>query len=152
MARPGPSAGFEQITHPKKRAMLRAYARSMRVCASCEAATISPELHYYWLRTDPTYKAAFTEAREMAGERLEDEAVRRAMGTAERESDTLLIFLLKGAKPDIYKERYEHTGKDGGPLQVQTMAPDARSARLAALLAKRNGQAEAVTPEPGSAS
>ena len=34
------------------------------------------------------------------------------------------------------------------------MAPDARQARLAALMAKRtsNGHAEPVTPEPGSAS
>ena len=74
------------------------------------------------------------------------------IGTELVYSDSLMAVLLKGAKPDIYKERYEHTGKDGGPLQVQTMAPDARSARLAALLAKRNGQAEAVTPEPGSTS
>ena len=61
-----------------------------------------------------------------------------------------MAVLLKGNKPDVYKERYEHTGKDGGPLQVQHMAPDARSARLAALLAKRsNGhvpQPEEVSP------
>lgn len=36
-------------------------------------------------------------------------------------SDTLAIFLLKGAKPEKYRERQqvEHTGKDGGPIAVR---------------------------------
>jgi len=60
------------------------------------------------MKTDPHYAAAFEEAREMAAQHLEDEAVRRAMGG----SDTLLIFLLKAFKPEVYKERHEvyHTG------------------------------------------
>lgn len=34
-----------------------------------------------------------------------------------REYDsTLLIFLLKGARPEKYRERFEHTGKDGEKL------------------------------------
>ena len=166
MARPGPAAGFDKIRHPQKRALLRAYAVTMHIERAVEAAKIHRSLHYHWLKVDPDYKAAFAEAREQAADALEAAAVDRAkegclrviyhqgqpIGTELVYSDSLMAVLLKGAKPDVYKERYEHTGKDGGPLQVQTMAPDARSARLAALLAKRNGQAEAVTPEPGSAS
>lgn len=166
MARPGPAAGFDKILHPQKRAALLAYAETMRVDQAMQTAKITRTHHYYWLKTDPDYKAAFDEARLMAADRLEAEAVRRGMGYLEpiyneqgehvgmapKHSDTLLIFLLKGARPDLYKERYEHTGKDGGPIQVASMAPDARQARLAALLAKRNGDAPAVTPEPGSAS
>ena len=34
-------------------------------------------------------------------------------------SDTLLIFMLKARKPDVYRERasIEHTGANGGPLE-----------------------------------
>jgi hypothetical protein len=65
---------------------------------------------------------------------LEDEAIRRAKGWKEtllqpdgttievpKQSDTLLIFLLKGAMPEKYRERYEHTGAKGGPVQVQVV-------------------------------
>lgn len=166
MATPGPASGFDKIRHPQKRALLLAYAVTMHIDRAVQAAKIHRSLHYHWLKTDPDYKDAFAEAREQAGDALEAEAVRRAKDGCERlvyhngqpvgvelvYSDSLLTTLLKGIKPDVYKERFEHTGKDGGPLQVQQMAPDARQARMAALLAKRNGQATPVTPEPGSAS
>lgn len=152
MARPGPAAGFDKIQHPQKRALLRAYSLSMRLGQSCEAAKIHRWMHYHWLKADSAYKDAFAEARTMAAEVLEEEAVKRGMGTTEGASDTLLIFLLKGAKPETYKERYEHSGPGGGPIQVAQMAPEARQARLAALLAKRNGTATPVPAELGSAS
>lgn len=153
MPRPGPAAGFPAITHPQKRAFLQAYTETMRVDRSAQAAGVSRHLHKYWMKQDPAYADAFAEAKDQAAEMLEAEAVRRAkdgvqrvlyhqgtpIGTEHVYSDTLLIFLLKGALPDKYKDRYEHTGKDGGPIQVAQMAPDARQARLAALLAKRNG-------------
>ena len=41
------------------------------------------QLHYYWKRTDPDYAAAFEEAQQMAGELLEEEAMRRALGWEE---------------------------------------------------------------------
>ena len=153
MPKPGPAAGFPTITHPQKRGFLQAYSETMRVDLSSKAAGISRHLHKYWMKHDEAYAAAFLEAKDLASETLEAEAIRRAtegvqrviyhqgqpIGTEHVYSDTLLIFLLKGAKPDVYKERYEHTGRDGGPIQVAQMAPDARQARLAALLAKRNG-------------
>lgn len=152
MGKPGPAAGFHKILHPQKRAVLRAFIQTHHVSNSCAQAGISREMHYHWLRTDPDYKDAFAEAREMAGDLLEDVATQRAIGTQEGWSDTLLIFLLKGAKPETYKERFEHTGKDGGPITTRELSTDARSARIAALMAKRNGQAVPVVPEEGSPS
>lgn len=153
MAKPGPAAGFPAITHPQKRAFLQAYGETMRVDRSACAAGVSRHLHKYWMKRDEAYAAAFAEAKDLAAETLEAEAIRRAtegvtrtifhngkaVGVEHVYSDLLLIFLLKGAKPDVYKDRYEHTGPGGGPIQVAAMAPDARQARLAALLAKRNG-------------
>jgi hypothetical protein len=31
----------------------------------------------------------------------------------------MLIFMLKGAKPEKYRERFEHSGPSGGPIPTQ---------------------------------
>lgn len=119
MAKPGPPAGFPRISHPKKRAVLLAYSETMRIGPACTSAGITPRMHRYWLHDDPDYAQAFQEAKDLAAAVLEDEAVRRAregvtqtifhhgapIGTAQVYSDTLLIFLLKGAKPETYREQ-----------------------------------------------
>jgi hypothetical protein len=65
---------------------------------------------------------------------LEDEAMGRAVEGVEKPisvngelktireySDTLLIFLLKGAAPEKYRERYEHAlgASSGGPPKIE---------------------------------
>jgi hypothetical protein len=61
---------------------------------------------------------------------LEKECVRRALvgwkepvyqggkelGTIRKFSDNLLIFLLKGKRPEVFRERHELTGVNGAPL------------------------------------
>ena len=108
MAKPAPTALFRSITHPKKRAFLTAYAEGGQVVDACAVAHIHHSLHYYWKRTDPAYLSACEEAKDIAGESLEAEAIKRAYAG----SDTLLIFLLKGAMPHKYGERVKvaHTG------------------------------------------
>ncbi len=66
--------------------------------------------------------------------------------TEQEYSDTLIIFLLKGARPEKYRERadVQHSGPGGGPIEVS----DARE-RLADKLARRFG---APDPEPDSGS
>lgn len=46
-------------------------------------------------------------------------------------SDTLLIFLLKAARPEKYRERasFEHTGPGGGPIMVSVSAIELAQAR-----------------------
>ena len=107
MPTPRMSALFEHF-RPLKRRFLSAYITCGNIRAAARAARVHYTSHFYWMKTDPHYAAAFEEAREMAAQHLEDEAVRRAMGG----SDTLLIFLLKAFKPEVYKERHEvyHTG------------------------------------------
>lgn len=74
----------------------------------------------YRLReSDPAFAAEWDQAKRIGAEALEDEARRRAhdgwdepvhfqgqmVDTVRKFSDTLLIFLLKGAMPDKYRER-----------------------------------------------
>jgi len=107
MRKPRMPSLFKEFRHPKK-TFLAAYVCSGNISRASRAAKISDCMHYYWRKTDPHYAAVFEEARDMAAQHLEDEAVRRALGG----SDALLIFLLKAFKPEIYKERHviEHKG------------------------------------------
>lgn len=69
----------------------------------------------------------------------------RSVGRVKRYSDVLLIFLLKGIRPDVYRERYEHTGADGGPIRYEDSG-DARErlARRIDELASRRAAKEAA--------
>jgi len=103
----------------KKEAFLTAFSECGIITLAAEAAGIARSTHYRWLEEDPDYPALFMAAAEQAGERLEQEARRRAVegveetvyyqgkpcGTVTKYSDTLLIFMLKGAKPEKYQER-----------------------------------------------
>lgn len=105
--------------HVKKAAMVAALGETGNVSKACAAADVGRSTHYEWLRDDPFYAKAASDAMENAADLLEEEARRRAhdgvdepvwfqgmqCGTVRKYSDTLLIFLLKGAKPDKYRER-----------------------------------------------
>lgn len=121
----------------KKKAFLAAFAEVGNITRAAEVAGISRAMHYDWLKDDPDYPDLFQAADQQACDRLEQEARRRAVegtlkpvfhkgeecGVVREYSDTLLIFLMKGAMPDKYKDRVtnEVTGKDGGPLEVVFM-------------------------------
>ncbi len=111
------------------------YIKIGTITGAAREAGIDPTYHYKWLETDPEYPAKFKIAHQTASELLVEEGRRRAYqgveeptgwyrgepgGFVKRYSDSLLIFLIKGAFPDIYKDRHEHTGKDGGPIEVQS--------------------------------
>lgn len=107
----------------KKTAFLDAYRDCGNISAAARLADVPREDHYYWLKTDPQYAQDFAAAEEVAIDALETEARRRAIegvaepvywdgmqvGTKQRYSDTLLIFLLKGARPHKYRERVDVT-------------------------------------------
>lgn len=130
-----PKSNAPQHVKRRREAFLAAYAESGNVSLAARTADVDRCTHYKWLE-DVEYAAAFAQADAQAGDALEAEARRRALcgveepagwyqgspgGTVTKYSDTLLIFLLKGRKPDVYgdKQRVEHTGKDGAPLRVE---------------------------------
>lgn len=125
-----------QISTPKKaatyqpRVWMKAFitALSLRgiVSQACGTAKIDRTTAYKARDVDSVFATAWDEAMEVAADALEAEAWRRAVegvkkpvgfyqGAASeyvREySDTLLIFMLKGARPAKYRERVEHSGK-----------------------------------------
>lgn len=118
----------EQQTAINKAKFIEAFAGVGNVSAAAKLAGVGRRTHYQWLKDDAAYAEAFADAVDEAADRLEVEARRRAVngivepvfhkgvqvGTIKKYSDTLLIFLLKGARPDKYAERHQHSGKGKG--------------------------------------
>lgn len=70
---------FRKFKHPLKRKFLRAFAQIGMVGKAAEAAGIDRDYHYYWLRSDESYRLAFEQSRPMAGDRAEDEGITRGI-------------------------------------------------------------------------
>lgn len=107
------------IKDAKKAIMLETMALKGSVRAGVMASGISYPTHYNWMKDDPEYAAAAKMAQELYADRLEEEADRRAVegidvnhygkdgqvvATEKKFSDLLLIFKLKGARPEKYRD------------------------------------------------
>jgi hypothetical protein len=133
--RPGSREAGVLEQQQRQDAFLAAFVEHATVTAAAHAAGIARRTHYWWLETDEGYAKRFKDADDQVTEALEAEAKRRAhvgvsepvfykgeaVGTIQKYSDTLLIFLLKARRPDVYRERFDHTlaGPDGAPLVVR---------------------------------
>ena len=106
------------------KAFLAAYRETGNITRAALMAKVSRGRHYDWLEQGKAYSEAFEDAQEHAVETLEEEARRRAMfgveqpvfykgevcGSVRKYSDVLLIFLLKGLRPEVYRENRHLTG------------------------------------------
>jgi len=104
----------------KQRAFLKAYAVTGTITHAAIASGVSRQSHYKWLE-EMAYAQAFSEAENEAIDTLLQACRNRALGEgANKASDLLLIFLLKGKLPHIFRDRYEISGPKGGPIKHQT--------------------------------
>lgn len=94
---------------------VEALRNSANVRAACKAAGVSREAAYKSRRRSSAFAKAWNEALEDAVDMLEAIAIDRAR----KQSDLLLIFLLKAHRPAKYREtiRTQHTGADDEPLR-----------------------------------
>lgn len=113
--------------HPEKDRFLAAFELNGIVSYACKAAGVPRSTVYLWREQDPEFARAMEEAKEVAIESLEAEAIRRATN-ADDASDLLLMFMLKAARPEKYREnqRVEHVGPGGGAVQIEARAVDQR--------------------------
>lgn len=125
-----------KIDGVKKKKFLAAYAECGNITHAAELSGIDRHSHYLWLDKSEKYRTMFEAAHHQAIEHMEQEARRRAMlGVEEpvfyqgmevarvrKPSDTLLMFMLKGALPDKYRDnvRNELVGPGGGPIKTET--------------------------------
>lgn len=129
-----------KTTRTKKAEFLNQFSMNGNITKSAEYVGIERSSHYRWMKEDPEYRALYAEAEDQFADNLEAEARRRAfegyeedvyyqgdiVGQQRKFSDTLLIFLLKGAKPQKYKDRVEQetTHKGGLDLELRKLTTD----------------------------
>ena len=75
-----------------------------RACRYVGMARANP---YRWLESSEEFAEQFAVAKEYGGQRLEDWALSRAMDS-DNPSDRLTEFLLKAARPEVYRDRVDH--------------------------------------------
>lgn len=123
-------------------------AQALRAAQGKPDDTHCRDIHYRWLREDPTYLGRFKEARAQFADVVEEELIRRAMegdddvivsagklvyvdndsakGPLLRRvrSDRLLEILVKAHLPERFgeRQRLEHSGPAGGPIQSEVKA------------------------------
>ena len=153
----------------KKERFLAALREGKTVKDSCLAASIGSSAVYKWRKSDQEFSDDWDKAEDEGTDVLEAEAIRRAVegvtepvgwyqgapgGHVQKYSDVLLIFLLKGRRPEKYRERHqlEHSGPGGGPIEVSNLTDDQlehiiRTGQLPPAMRSRDGAAE--TPPNG---
>ena len=108
-------------TPENQKAFLEALADTCNVRSACQTAGIARNSAYLWRSDDPDFASKWKAALEIGADALEEEAIRRARegvdepvfhkgqicGVVRKYSDTLLIFLLKGAKPLKYRDNVD---------------------------------------------
>lgn len=99
--------------------LLDAFRSGSAVGTACAIASIGRSTYYEWRDGDPDFAARCDEAIDYGTDVLEDVARNRAV----RDSDTLLIFLLKARRPEKYRDvhKHEHSGPDGAPIPIRTI-------------------------------
>ncbi len=122
----------------RQRSLLLAYAASGNITRACQCSRVPRTTHYRWME-HKTYKAAFGQAMDAAGDMLENEAWRRAVEGVRRlkftsrgepvidpetgqqyfeleYSDKLLSILLQGMRPERYARQMAALNVVGGDV------------------------------------
>lgn len=127
-------------------AFLAAFAHLRNISRSALFVGISRRTHVHWMQDD-SYREAFAEATKDGDDSLIQAATRRArdgidepvyqmgslVGFKRVYSDSLLQMLMKGAMPDTFKERTEHSGSVQMPaaaVRPLSKVPDDELAEL----------------------
>ncbi len=129
---PGDMSIRSAVMQIKKEQFLKAFAVQGTKLHAAQAAGVARPTVDSWLKNDPEFRAAFGAAMEDSVDMLEHAGRVRAVagvtrtvyyqdkpiGTRTEFSDTMNIFLLKGRRPEVFRERYELGGLGGGPVEI----------------------------------
>jgi len=108
-----------KATPADRQKFLDALAETGIVTIAAKSAGITRTSVYAWRAEEPEFRAEWEKALELGLDAMEDEGRRRAMhgvrrsiyyqgqevGSQQDFSDVLLMFMLKGRRPEIFKDR-----------------------------------------------
>lgn len=106
---------WDRSWHPK---FLEALRLTCSPARAARVAAVDRSTAYRHRDELPDFRAQWDDAIREAVELLEAEGWQRARKT----SDTLLIFLLKAHKPEMYREKFEHNHKGNVALTFAELA------------------------------
>lgn len=129
--RHGRGGGEGKKSPEKMMAFLAMLASGASPTKACVAIGIDRRTAYNWKEKDEEFSAAWDSARESGYDLLEDEARRRAVDGVKKAvyfqgvpidtvieySDSLLAMMLKGYRSNVFRDKVEHTGAEGGAIQ-----------------------------------
>ncbi len=112
-------AARRKLTKRKLDRFLIVLSQKANVTEACEAIGVSNQALYEYKKEHPTFASKWVSTVDQALDKLEQEAWRRAcdgvdkpvhykgerVDTIREYSDALLMFLLRGHRPNIYRER-----------------------------------------------
>lgn len=123
---------------PWRSNFLKAFEKTGVVSYACKAAKVSRQTVYQERQRNEEFALAWADIELRTTEAMEREAIRRAaegvdkpvfqggkeVGTVREFSDTLLIFMLKARRPDVYRDRVDvnHSGSVG--LDLTALSDD----------------------------
>ena len=128
-----------KLTPKKREGFLDSLRAGNTISFACDAFNLARRAMYQLREDDEAFRAEWDEAYEEGAEILEQEARRRAVdgidkpivyrgvitGKVKEYSDTLLIFLIKGRKPDVYGDKIQQ--QQSGELLVKVEYEDRSS-------------------------
>lgn len=123
-------------------AFLAALAQVGVVTQAAQIAGIGRQHVYEHRRKHPDFAAAWRNARREAADNLEVEARRRALFEG---SDTLLIFLLKAARPKKFRDNWK--AEMTTPRRLRLQAAESQGATTLEDLDNLHDQLQAENPE-----
>jgi hypothetical protein len=123
---------FKGVQNPRQRSFLAAFVETGGVVRASELSGVSWKAHYLWKRDDARYLEEFDRAIDLIADRAEAELYRRAVDGYQKPisykgiiedwyteySDTCLIFMLKGAKPEKYRDNLVNLSSNA-PVAIQ---------------------------------
>ena len=132
--RPGSRGAEVERRKARQDKFLEAFKAAGTVTHAAEQVGMHRRTHYDWLERDADYAGRYKDAEDAAIDALESEARRRALagieepvfwqgvevGQTRKYSDALLIFLLKGKRPGVYRERVQVQAEGVGLLALAT--------------------------------
>ena len=89
------------------------------VSLACDQLGYSRTGVYNWRKEDGKWADDWDEIVEDAPERKADEAELTIRKAVLGGNITAAIYTLKCLRPKVWRERYEHTGKGGGPIKLR---------------------------------
>ena len=96
----GEKDGHQLGTEAWQSVFLSSFSQCGNITKSSGDAGVTRQAVFYAYKRHPDFRVLYDEAKEQSIERLEQVARNRATES----SDNLLIFLLKAAKPEVYRE------------------------------------------------